>query len=93
MESKDTSSKYLLHIDYNCSVSSFGPENEWVIYEGERIPSLGEGGFGKTNCLHYVSIQSCEFEENCNPHRGKINVIEPYSKERAQELGLEKKVE
>jgi len=79
--------KLLLKITYNCDTSP-GVKDEWCIYEGEKTPQVGESGFGKTNCLNYASVQSCEFAD-CSPSRGEVKIIEAYSRKRSVELGLE----
>lgn len=84
--------KYLLHVRYACCVQIptgglLGPADEWVIYKGRRVPEVGETGFGRT-CRSYVSLQACE-DTDCYAEGGIIDKIEPYSIERARELGLE----
>jgi hypothetical protein len=94
--------KYLLHIKYGCGVSIvnhvspnntrvedlIGPKDEWIVYMGDKTPKYGEAGFGRTNCFHYITWQACEGID-CDPSGGIIDQIEPYSEQRAKELGLE----
>ena len=87
--------KFLLYIKYGCKLivgdGLQGPRDEWTIYEGEKAPELGEPGLGKHNCSNHIAYQSCD-EIDCFPHRGIVEKVESYTKERAIELGLEKKV-
>lgn len=79
--------KFLLNIGYTCASPSWAPGNRWFLYEGKEMPAIGAMGFGSINCYNYVSVQSCE-SENCNLE-DRVEKIEPYTPERAKELGLE----
>lgn len=80
MENKnraEESDLFLVHVTYSCD-TSFGPKDEWVLHRADRPPALGESGFGRTNCLNYASIQSCE-SSPCSPNRGVVDKVVPYS--------------
>ncbi len=85
------SRKWLLRLRYECDVSFSGslagPEDGWIVYEGSEIPHVGESGFG-IHCSNYISIQECGDSE-CAATGGIVYEVEPYTLERAVELGLE----
>ena len=84
IEQKTNIPKQLLHIKYDCGVGVIS--DEWKIVIGE-FPKVGATEFG-TNCYTWLSLQACE-DVDCHASRGIIDIIEPYSPERAKQLGLE----
>ena len=82
----------LLHILYNCSLivdgKLLGPKDEWAIYSGKEEVKIGDEGFGKITC-YPKRDQSDKTVGGCHPNGGIVDLIEPYTSERARELGLE----
>jgi len=85
--SKDT---VLVHISYGCEVSEGDRKSlgdEWILHSKSSAPKIGRTGLGNQICTGRVSGE-CSSSADCHPSGGIVDKVEPYTEERAQELGL-----